>query len=285
MQTVAILGLGLMGSSLGLALKKRGFDGEIRAYARRQETCDQALALGVADVAFTDPAEAVRGADISVVCVPIQTIPSLIESCLSAFKAGAIITDVGSTKAELLDLMAPILSDRDLHFIGSHPIAGSEKTGVDAGSADLYDGRMTIVTPSESVSEVALKSVCDLWEMTGSTICKMDALAHDSMMARTSHLPHLAAAALVLTVDRDGENAAFCGTGFKDTTRVASGSSVVWRDIVATNRQPIIQECEALQRSLGELITILKDDDSARIEAWLAEAARKRDAILKVSEK
>jgi prephenate dehydrogenase len=129
MQSVAILGLGLMGSSLGLALKKRGFAGEVRGYARREETTLRALELGVLDSAFTDPIEAVAGADVVVVCVPIQTIPELVRKCLPGLKSGAVITDVGSTKAELLQLMCPVVEHTDSVFVGSHPIAGSEKNG------------------------------------------------------------------------------------------------------------------------------------------------------------
>ena len=178
----------------------------------------KAVELGVVDFATSDPVEAVYGAEIVVVCVPIQTIPSLIETCLSGLKKGAIITDVGSTKAELLNLMNPIFEEIDAVFIGSHPIAGSEKTGVEAGDADLYEGRMTVVTPSENVSAAELEKVCGLWEKSGSFVCKMDAIEHDSLLARTSHLPHLTASALVNAVYKSGVSE-FCGTGFKDTTR------------------------------------------------------------------
>lgn len=270
-----------MGSSLGLALKKRGFSGEVRAYARREETRRRALELGVADAVFADPLEAVQGADVVVVCVPIQTIPSLVLQCLPGLKAGAVVTDVGSTKSELLTAMDAVMKNSEVRFIGSHPIAGSEKTGVDAGCEDLYEGRITIVTPSKDVPHSALKKVCDLWEMTGSFVRTMGAVEHDAVMARTSHLPHLVASALVQTVARKDDSAAFCGTGFQDTTRVASGSPVVWRDIVATNRKPIIEEVETLQQELGNLIEILREDNSERIEAWLAEAAQKRNEILK----
>jgi cyclohexadieny/prephenate dehydrogenase len=277
MESIAILGLGLMGSSLGLALKKRGFTGEIRAFARREETRARALEIGVADTVFADPIEAVKGADLIVACVPIQTIPSLIMQCLPGLKKGAIVTDVGSTKTELMSAM----SDSAVLFVGSHPIAGSEKAGVDAGCEDLYEGRLTVVTPPQDLPASALQSVCDLWEMTGSSVRLMDASEHDAMMACTSHLPHLVASALVRTVARKEDCATFSGTGFKDTTRVASGSAVVWRDIVATNCQPIIREVEALQKELGVLVDLLKGDDSQKIEVWLAEAAQKRNAILK----
>lgn len=270
-----------MGASLGLALKKRGFTGEVRAYARREETRVRALRLGVADTVFADPVEAVAGADVVVVCVPIQTIPALVEQCLPGLKKGAVVTDVGSTKADLLSAMCLVMDGTEAVFVGSHPIAGSEKTGVDAGCADLYDRRMTVVTPCAAGMESALQRVCKLWEAAGSCVHIMGAEAHDAMMATTSHLPHLVASALVQTVARKPDSASFCGTGFKDTTRVASGSSVVWRDIVTTNRAPIIDEVAALQQELGRLVEILKEDDSEKIEAWLATAAQKRNTILR----
>ena len=146
-KNIAILGLGLMGASLALGLKKRGFPGQVLGYARRGETRGQALQEGVVDAVFADPAEAVREADLVVICVPIWSIAKLAEQIVPALKAGAVVTDVGSTKSALLKIMCPAFEDSAACFVGSHPIAGSEKTGLEAGNPDLYEGRLTVVCP------------------------------------------------------------------------------------------------------------------------------------------
>ena len=197
MKTIAIMGLGLMGSSLGLALKKRGVDVEIRAYARRPETRDIALSLGAADSVFDDPTEAVAGADLVVFCVPILTIPELAKACLPGLSPDAILTDVGSTKGELATLMDDLLDGTDVVFVGSHPICGSEQEGIEAGSANLYKGAVTVVTPKAEAVEGTVSEVSNLWKSVGSAVRVMSPEAHDEILATTSHLPHMVAATLV----------------------------------------------------------------------------------------
>ena len=235
-QNIAILGIGLMGASLALGLKKRGFKGRILGYARNGKTRALALDSGLADAVFADPADAVREADIVVVCVPIWTIAKLAEQIVPALKSGAVVTDVGSTKSELLATMEPLFKDSAAYFVGSHPIAGSEKTGINAGNPDLYEGRLTVVCPSKDTPKAAEQTVSELWESAGSEVVEMSPAEHDAMLAATSHLPHMVAAALARSVANGdpAEKADFCGTGFKDTTRVASGSADMWVDIIDT---------------------------------------------------
>jgi prephenate dehydrogenase len=279
MQTIAMIGLGLMGSSLGLALKKRGAELRIQAYARRQETCEAALKRGAADSACTDPQRAVRNADIVVLCVPIWSIAALAEEILPALKTGAVVTDVGSTKTDLLALMKETFADSEACFVGSHPIAGSEKTGVDAGNPDLYEGRLAVVCPENGAPPAAVAAVSNLWKSVGSEVIEMSAAEHDATLAATSHLPHLVAAALARSVGT--EKADFCGTGFKDTTRVASGSADMWVDIIDTNRAALEAELDRFHGELQGLISILQKGDSTDIRRWLEEAAEQRNRILR----
>lgn len=282
---IAILGLGLMGASLSLGLKKRGFAGRILGYARREETRNQALANGVADAVFDDPAAAVREADLVVVCVPIWTIAKLAEQIVPALKPGAVVTDVGSTKSELLKLMEPLFAGREAYFVGSHPIAGSEKTGIEAGDPDLYQGRLTVVCPSADTPEEAETAVANLWKSAGSEVVEMSPDAHDAMLASTSHLPHMVAGALARSV-ADGDPAAkadFCGTGFKDTTRVASGSADMWVDIIDTNRAALEKELDRFHAELQGLIRILRSGNGGDIRKWLEDAAAARNQILKLN--
>jgi prephenate dehydrogenase len=284
-QNIALLGLGLMGASLALGLKKRGFNGRIVGYARREETRIQALNDGVVDAVFADPGEAVGGADIVVVCVPIWTIARLAEQIVGELKPGAVVTDVGSTKSELLKTLDPIFQGSETFFVGSHPIAGSEKTGIEAGNPDLYEGRLTVVCPSEHTPESAKLTVSNLWKNAGSEVTEMSPEQHDSTLAATSHLPHMVAAALARSVadGQPGKKADFCGTGFKDTTRVASGSADMWVDIIDTNRAALEKELGRFHEELQGLIGILRSGNGDDIRKWLEDARDDRDEILKLN--
>lgn len=280
METIAILGTGLMGASLGLALKRRGVPVRIHAYARRAETREAAVRLGATDVAFADPAEAVRGAGRVVFCLPVLTIPAVAAACRAGLCSGAVLTDVGSTKAALVRQMAVALEGAPVEFVGSHPICGSEQQGLEAGRTDLYEGAMTVVTPSAGSTASAVEAVSTLWKQVGARVTVMDADEHDRILATTSHLPHAAAAAVVLSA---GDNGLFCGSGFRDTTRIAAGSPEVWRDIFLTNRQPVLTALEACRRELDRLTVLLERNDAVGIEAWLAQAAAVRRALLECS--
>lgn len=277
MKTLTIIGMGLMGSSLGLGLKKRGADVRIQAYARKAQTRQRALELGAADEVFETPVDAVAGADIAVICVPIWSIAELAKEMMPALKPGAVVTDVGSTKTRLISLMKELFADREACFVGSHPIAGSEKTGVDAGNPDLYDGRLAVVCPA-GASESAVIEISNLWKRVGSEVIRMSASQHDAMLASTSHLPHMIAAALARSVGV--EKADFCGTGFQDTTRVASGSADMWVDIIDTNRVALEAELDHFHGELQGLLDILRNGNSDDIRRWLEEAADQRNVIL-----
>ena len=284
-KNITILGLGLMGASLALALKKRGYACRITGYARRPETLAQALDQGVVDVACSDVSDAVSDADIVVICVPIWSIAKLAELIVRALKPGAVVTDVGSTKSALLKTMDPLFAGGEVHFVGSHPIAGSEKTGLDAGDPDLYQGRLTIVCPSDTTPDAAEQAVAELWQAAGSEVVEMSPSEHDAMLASTSHLPHMVAAALARSV-ADGapaDKADYCGTGFKDTTRVASGSADMWVDIIDTNRAALEAELDRFHGELQGLIGILRSGNGDDIRRWLEEARDDRNEILKLN--
>jgi prephenate dehydrogenase len=284
-QNIAILGLGLMGASLALALKKRDFTGRLLGYARRETTRNQAVQDGMFDEVFADPAECVANADVVVVCVPIWTIAKLAEEIVGALKPNAVVTDVGSTKSELLKTLEPLFADSKAFFVGSHPIAGSEKTGIEAGDPDLYDGRLTVVCPSDDTPAEAEQAVTGLWKTAGAEVIEMSPAAHDAMLASTSHLPHMVAGALARSV-ADGNPAAkadFCGTGFKGTTRVASGSADMWVDIIDTNRMALEAELDRFHEELQGLIHILRSGNGDDIRQWLEEAAATRNQILKLN--
>lgn len=280
MQHVAILGAGLMGSSLGLALKKRCPGTRISVYARREQTRREVLERVAADDVFADPADAVREADCVVLCVPVLSIANLAAQCLPGLKPGAVLTDVGSTKTVVQREAGAVLAGTGHSFVGSHPVCGSERQGVEAGDEDLYQGAVTVITPEQETPTDAVAQVQALWEAAGSRVCRMSAEEHDRVLARTSHLPHLVAAAAVLSA---GDKGMLCGSGFRDTTRVASGSPTVWKDILLTNRDAVLDALCDYIAHLARLQEDLGEGKGPAVEQWLADAVVQRAALLQTA--
>jgi len=279
--SISIIGLGLMGASLALALRKRGYAGKLTGYARREETRTEALERGIVDVATGDPDEAVRGASLVVLCAPIRACADLAAEIAPLLAPDAVVTDVGSTKGWICRQMAGILPPG--MFVGSHPIAGSEKQGLQAALEDLYAGALTVVTAHLDVPEEAVCRVQALWEAAGARVCRMEPEDHDRLLARTSHLPHVAAAALAKAIGRDSAEqvGAFCGTGFYDSTRVASGSIDMWNDILATNASAVAEELRAFKTEVERVYDDLQAGRFADVAAFLERARESRADLLK----
>ena len=276
---ISILGLGLMGASLAMALRKRGYAGRLVAYARKEETRTEALSRGIVDEAFDDPDAAVKSASLIVLCAPIRACADLAADIAPLLQPGTVVTDVGSTKGWMCRQMAGILPSGV--FVGSHPIAGSEKQGLQAASADLYEKALTVVTSHLDVPEEAAERVVELWKSAGARVCRMEPEDHDRLLARTSHLPHVAAAALAKAIGRDSAEkvGTFCGTGFYDSTRVASGSIEMWHDILMTNAPAVAEELRAFK---AEVERVYDDLQAGRLDdvARFLERAREARAEL-----
>ena len=276
---ISIVGLGLMGASLAMALRKRGYAGRLVAYARKAETRTEAVARGIVDAAFDDPDPAVNEASLVVLCAPIRACADLAADIAPLLKPGALVTDVGSTKGWICRQMAGILPPGV--FVGSHPIAGSEKQGLQAASADLYENALTVVASHLDVPEEAAERVAELWKSAGARVCRMEPEDHDRLLARTSHLPHVAAAALAKAIGRDSAEkvGTFCGTGFYDSTRVASGSIAMWHDILMTNAPAVAEELRAFK---AEVERVYDDLQAGRLDdvAKFLERAREARAEL-----
>lgn len=281
MKKVAIIGLGLMGGSLGLALKRKGLV-RVSASARRAETRHLALSMGAADEVFETPQEALSGADVAVFCTPVCSIPSLVETCLQAFEPGCVVTDVGSTKADLVRAMSLLLAGRHVTFVGSHPMAGSEKTGLEVANVRLYEEAVTALTPTVGTAPAALATIEALWSGVGAKVVCLSPETHDELVARSSHLPHLISALLVATAGRAQlENLSrFCGSGFRSTTRVAAGSPEMWHDIVKTNREAILAELRAYEAQLAGLIAAIDTQDYGTVKSFLDQARTLRHTLL-----
>ncbi len=278
---IAILGLGLMGASLALALRKRGYAGRIVAFARKETTRREALARGIVDEAFADPDAAVAAASLAVLCAPIRACVELAADVAPALRPGTLVTDVGSTKGWLCRQMAGVLPAGA--FVGSHPIAGSEKQGLEAASADLYENALTVVAAAPDAPAEAVERVAALWRSAGSRTCRMEPEDHDRLLARTSHLPHVAAAALAKAIGRDSAEkvGAFCGTGFYDSTRVASGSIDMWHDILMTNAPAVAEELRAFKLKVERVYDDLQAGRFGDVAQFLERARAARAELLK----
>lgn len=278
---VTLIGVGLLGGSLGLALRQRRLADRVTGYVRRAASVEECLAAGVVDDATLDLAEAVRGADLLVFCTPIAQMRSLAEKLLPFARPGVIATDVGSVKGPVVGDLEPLFARVGGAFVGSHPMAGSEKTGPTAARVDLFQNAVCVVTPTPATPPAAAKSIEQLWTSVGARLLRLSADMHDELVARSSHLPHLLAAQLarrVLDPTLPREQSWLCATGFRDTTRIASGSPEMWRDIVVANRQHLSRSLDELIAGLLSLRQLVEQGDGQSLEAFLREARERREA-------
>jgi len=271
MKRLAIIGLGLMGASLGLAAKKKKIARVVSGYARREETRCEALKRRVVDCVYDNPGEAVKGADMVVFCLPVLAIPEVAAQCIPYLEENCVVTDVGSTKVEIVSQMEKLMGKSKAIFVGSHPIAGAAESGLSAARENLYEGAAVVVTPAGRKIEKHVVFVRRMWEGIGGRVFIMNPKDHDRTIAMTSHLPHLVAAMLVNAVRRDGGKSwRFCGTGFKDTTRIAAGSEDIWHDILKSNRKFILSELKDFGKSLGKVSAMISKNDFSGLKSFLA---------------
>jgi prephenate dehydrogenase len=274
----AILGVGLVGGSLGLALRSRGLAREVVGLTRRAETLEAALALGAIDRGARSAAEAVKEADLVVLATPVRTAKEHLREMGGGLKSGALVTDVGSTKAEIV-AAAQGLTPRAV-FIGGHPIAGAEESGVKAARADLFEEATWVLTPTEECDPVALAHLEEVIRAVGARPVRMSAQLHDRLVAASSHGPHLAAGCLVRLARRLAEEnpelLTLLGSGFRDATRIAAGDPAVWRDICLTNRDWILAFLGKLEEEMTSLKHLLARGEAAELELWLASARQAR---------
>ncbi|MCO5053270.1 MAG: prephenate dehydrogenase/arogenate dehydrogenase family protein [Verrucomicrobiae bacterium] len=258
---VTIIGVGLLGGSIGLALRRRKLAGEIAGYVRREASIAECERAGATDYATTDLLAAVSGADLIVLCTPLAQMKSLTQQMLPALKRGAIVTDVGSVKTSVVRDVEVLLHQAGAYFVGSHPMAGSEKQGVLAARADLFADAICVLTPTRKTHPAALRKVETLWKNLGARLLRTTPEAHDALVSRSSHLPHLLAATLtnlVLNPKLPKEQVKLCATGFRDTTRIASGSPEMWRDIVLANREQLRLTLDSFVRELQAVQGLLR---------------------------
>jgi prephenate dehydrogenase len=282
---VAIVGVGLIGGSLGMILRRKGLASKVVGIGRRVENLKMAVELGAIDSYVVDAKDGVRDADLVVLATPVDTYDRHLTEWSSSLKQGAIVTDVGSVKGVLVE-QAERAMPAGVHFVGAHPIAGKEKTGVAAGSDQLFIGARCILTPTKTTDPQALERVRTMWQEAGSVVLTMDAHLHDKILGAVSHLPHVAAFALMnaLTEIRSQhipslDLAGHSGGGLRDTTRIAASSPEMWRDIFLWNRDNVVTFIEAYERALSQLKQLIQTGDAAGIEKELDRAKQEREKL------
>ena len=277
---ITIVGVGLLGGSIGLAARQRRLAGEVAGFVRRTASLKDCEKAGAVDYATTDLLAAVSNADLVILCTPLAQMRSLAQQILPALKRGAIVTDVGSVKADVVRELESIIAKAGGHFVGSHPMAGGEKMGVLAARSDLFECAVNILTPTKKSTTAAVRKLERFWKSLGARTLRMDAAQHDLLVSRTSHLPHVTAAALanlVLNPASPKTQAALCATGFRDTTRIASGSPEMWRDIALVNRKNIAKSVNAFVAELQKFQSALKSGDAKKVESFFTTAKSRRD--------
>ena len=279
---VVIIGIGLIGGSLARALKEQGAADRITGVARSQQTLDKALELGVVDAVEQDAGAAVENADIVVLATPVATINTLLNTITDHLPEHCIVTDAGSVKGSIVRAARDALGDRVGCFVPGHPIAGTEESGVEASFSTLYQNRRVILTPLPENNADDVQVIRGMWEHCGATVVEMPVDEHDTILAATSHLPHLLAFALVDFLSaRENQQEIFANSagGFRDFTRIAASNPIMWRDICLANRRQLIPLLNEAQSQLATYASFLEACDGESLEQAFQRAKQARDEL------
>ena len=287
-ERVALIGLGLIGSSLSHAMRRRGVSRTIVGHAQSARTRDVALRLGLATSVHASAAEAVRDADLVILCVPVGACGAIAREIASQLRPGAILTDVGSVKGAVLRDVGPSVP-AGVHFIPGHPIAGTEHSGPESGFAELFDGRWCVLTPPDGADKAAVARLSAFWEACGSHVEVMDAQHHDMVLAITSHVPHLIAYNIVNTARHlekvtDTEVIKFSAGGFRDFTRIAASDPVMWRDVFLNNKEAVLEMLGRFSEDLTALQRAIRFGDSDTLHGLFVEARATRRGIIEAGQ-
>lgn len=281
---LAVIGVGLIGGSLSLALKQADKVGKVVGYSRTPSVRQEALDLGVIDQSASTIAEAVKDADVIFLAVPMAAMGAVLEELAPHIKSDAIITDGGSAKGQLVDIARNVLGDKLSQFVPGHPIAGTEKSGPSAAFSTLYKDHRVVLTPIAETNSEALESIRAMWQATGAEVFDMEVKHHDVVLAATSHLPHVLAFNLVnMLAERDDcdEVLRYAAGGFRDFSRIASSDAVMWRDICLSNSEAILGLIQQYQQGLSMLEDAIKNQDGEKLKTVFERAKQARDTRFK----
>lgn len=283
-KTVAILGLGLLGGSIGRAVKKYSPTITVNGYDLYEASGQRALEIGFIDEAFIRPEDAVKDADCVILSAPLSAFAPLAQMVIPYMKDGAILTDTGSVKGSVVEAIKPLLTD-NIIFIPAHPIAGTEQSGVEAGFADLFQNKRVIFTPLDENNQEALKSLSDFWQALGANTETMEIAHHDLVFAVVSHIPHLVAYNIVGTAAHleqvsEGEVIRYSASGFRDFTRLASSDPIVWRDVFLNNKEAVLEMLGRFVEDLFDLQRAIRYEDGAKLQEYFTKAQKIRKSII-----
>jgi prephenate dehydrogenase len=277
---ITIVGVGLLGGSLAQVAKRHSLADKVVGFGRSQEKLEKAKSLNIIDEYATDLQSAVAEADVVVLCSPVSVMTPLVREMVAFLQPGCLVTDVGSVKKPLVGEIQALMPE-GTYFVGSHPIAGGEKTGFEASRSDLFQGEKCIVTPTPKTNPNAQNKITELWEQAGMQVITMDVEEHDLIFGAVSHLPHVIAFVLMNTLGsistkNHEEITAFCGKGLKDITRIASSDPVMWRDICLSNKKPVLSLIDKFQGSLQQVRNLIDKEDSQLLEQTFETAKKYR---------
>ena len=281
---VALIGMGLIGSSLARAMRQKNLAGHIAGCVKSEASRAKCLEMGLADSMHDNPAEAAAGTDLVVLCTPIGTYANLAEAVAPHLKQGAILSDVGSVKQAVIRDVGPHVPE-GVYFVPGHPIAGTEHSGPEAGFAELFEGRWCVLTPPLGANEDAVDKVAQLWRHCGSMVDIMDPRHHDEVLAITSHLPHLIAYTIVNTASNVEEStraevAKFSAGGFRDFTRIAGSDPVMWRDVFLNNKDAVLEMLQRFSEDLTLLQRAIRWGEGETLEALFRRTREIRQSVI-----
>ena len=281
---MTVIGVGLLGASLAKACKERGLVEEIVGYGRNRENLEKAKSLKIIDHCPADLNSAVKDADLVVLCTPVSTLVPLMQNMASAVRPGTLITDVGSVKEPVVSGIDKLVPE-GVFFVGSHPIAGGENSGLEASTANLYQDARCIVTPTDATDKTALEKISALWQAVGMKVVSLSAEEHDFVFGAVSHLPHIVAYALMNTLGAlktpDGrEVTTYSGAGLRDITRIASSDPVMWRDICLSNREHSLNLIDLFQNKLEEIRSTIERSDGEELKNEFTAANKYRLSVI-----
>jgi prephenate dehydrogenase len=276
---VSILGVGLIGASFALAMRKRALCGSISGFGRNESNLVKAKQRGVIDSFDLDPVKAVSGSDLVLFAMHAGSFAEIAKTIAGSLKKGTIVTDVGSVKGGLVYEMENILSP-NAFFVGGHPIAGGEKSGIEAAAVELFEGRRCIITPTAKTDEAAMGTMVTLWQSLGAEVVSMSPEEHDRVLGAVSHLPHIVAYEIVNAAGEiDGSCLKYSGTGFRDVTRIASGSPELWRDVCMLNRENLTYFIDVFIRRMEAVRGYLAGGDANALQEEFRKAKMLRDGL------
>jgi len=278
---LTIFGVGLIGGSLALSLRKAGYCEKVVGCSRNADHLQRAVDLGVIDSYTLDPKEAVKDADMILLAVPMRAIKPVLSSIVDHVPANAVITDAGSAKGSVIRAVNEVFGEKSsANFVAGHPVAGREKSSVEAAIDDLYIDHKVVLTPTVETSTEAVLRVKDMWKTAGATVETLDYKQHDDVLAATSHLPHVLAYSLVNTLSKSQYGDAvfdYAAGGFKSFTRIASSDPVMWRDICLENKEAILSALNDYKKDLSDLAEMIENEDEAGMTALFENAKATRD--------